>query len=250
MFSLFKKTAVKTTSSRKGSHGDHWYTLYAHNTPIDDIMRDTMQKLEASPKVVINKTTTIFNDAAIRAIQYKNTIISGFPHWKGTHYEQVETKLITEWSHAKRLEAVVTVIHPTVGNRLDFFATDYAFHSETYKSQKNISVNIVGLAYFLESVDMTAMNTEGMPPFSANFCGYVPSDTQDEIEFIGRVLEVREHNLGNISGYIATICPVLDEQSNPAMTLDIFVAKSNLRTELNINQHVTGLVWLIGTLEK
>lgn len=207
-----------------------------------------MHTIESAEPTIVNKNTVLLNSSTIRAVQYKGTIISGFPRIKGTRYTQLETKIVTEWKHSNRLEAIITAVQPSMGNRLDFFATDYALNSATYKEQKDISANLIGLAYLLESFDGSKFDARHS--FSEEFCGYFPFEAPDEISVIGIVQDVREYNFGDIAGYITTLCIALNSEDQPGMILDVFVAKSNLHTELVIGKQVAGPVWLVGTLEQ
>lgn len=85
----------------------------------------------------------------------------------------------------------------------------------------------------------------GLPlRFSEDFCGYFPSDEPDEISFIGNIKAIQEHKLGEVGGFIVTI------SLTPDFNIDTFIAKTNLKIDLTLNKHVTGLLWLIGTLEE
>lgn len=251
MLSFFKKNQVPIAHTDEGSHGRHWYTMFgkADTTVLMQKINDAMQSGEQK---TIDKNTFFVDGANIRTVVQNGIGITGFPYWKGSRYENVETALITEWSHADNLEAIVQAGHST-GCRLDFFAIDYAFHKEQYTNQKNISVNVVGLIYVLEDFDAAAINqeraaqnprTESSLKFSGDFSGYFPGDFPDEISFIGNIKAIQEHALGNVEGFIITITLTSD------FSIDAFIAKTNLKIDLILNKQVTGLLWLIGTLEK
>jgi hypothetical protein len=244
MFSFFQRNKVKTTYTKKGSHSKHWYGVYSHETEYDTLKNYFLDAVVKGQEKIIDKNITIIENPLVRAVSYRDEIITGFPHWKGAQYEPVETNLITEWSDSYYLEAVIQVAHAS-GCKLNFFATDYAFNKNTYKKDKNLAVNIVGFAYVLENFDVNAINNQRKDvQFSDNFCGYFPSDESDEINFIGKIHNIKEHTLSTIEGFIITV------SLTPDLNLDVFIAKTNLKIDLSLNKHVTGLIWLMGTLEK
>ncbi len=256
MFSFFKKNEIPKNQvpiahTDEGSHGRHWYTMFGRaDTAV--LMQKINDAMQAGEPKTINKNTFFVDGSSIRTVVQNGVGITGFPYWKGPRYENIETKLITEWAHVDHLEAIVTAGHSS-GCRLDFFAIDYAFHKEQYRNQKNISANIVGLIYVLEDFDAVAVNeeraaqnpqAESSLKFSGDFCGYFPGDVPDEISFIGNIKAIQEHALGEVAGFIITIT------LTPDFSIDAFIAKTNLKIDLALNKQVTGLLWMIGTLEK
>jgi len=170
-------------------------------------------------------------------------MLTAFPHWKGSKYEKFTVSKIIQWSHSENLEAIVQVEHQS-GCGVSFFATDYVFNKVKYQKEKNLQINIVGLVYKLEEFDAQEANKSVQEiSFSEDFCGYVPTEFPDEVNFIGKIRTVHEHFLGTIPGFILTI------SFTPDFTIDVFIAKTNCEIDIKAENHVAGWAWLIGTLE-
>lgn len=242
MFSFFKRNKVKVHYTHQGSHGKHWYSIFTMEDSPELFMKHITDSLETGVHKKIGANTIIIDGPLTRSIVHKNSLESGFPCWKGTKYEQYTTASVTEWTHSHALEAVIRV-----GDKdkraLTFFATDYAINKERYKNEENITANIVGCAYSINTFNPELMTLENGLQLSEDFCGYFPGDDADEIIFIGKVQNINAHQLGTITGFIVTI-NITSENS-----LDIFVAQSKMTDDIEINKTVMGTAWLLGCLE-
>jgi hypothetical protein len=244
MFSFFRKK-VRVTSTNIGSHGKHWYSIYNDGIEPVAVKERFLAAIRAGKIQTIGNEITIIHDPLIRGVLQGNRLITGFPYFKGTRYEECETHLITEWSHAANLEAIIQVKHKS-GCALSFFATDYMINKETYKNKKNLEINMVGCIYHLENFDVESINKSNTQlQLSKDFCSYFPTeDERDEINFVGKIHHIKEHFLGEVPGFIITI------GVTPDLCLDMFVAKANLKIDISVHKQVCGLAWLQGTLEK
>lgn len=245
LFSFFQKSAVKITTTKKGTHGKHWFGI-VDQTGYASVMDHIKNALQIGTPKPIDKHTFFIESPFIRAMIRKDILFTGFPYWKGTRSLETKTGLITEWAHAHKLEAVIRVGLAGNNCRLDFFAIDYAFNKEMYKNEKIITPTIVGFIYRLENFDLSQANSKRTDiQFDEDFCGYVPNaDEPDEIDFIGKIMAFDKHSVGTISGVMITI------MLTPFLNIDTFIADSNLDIELAVGKQVVGLMWLIGTVEK
>ena len=236
---FFVRDENMITHTDNGSHGPHWHTLFGGK--IDKESR-IINVFETDKGIVINNSLSIITNNWMRGVIVNNTAVTGFPYLKGSQYEEYRLASILEWSHSENLEAIIKVSH-TSGCGLSFFATDYALNSNQYKHQKNLSINIIGLIYEMNTFDMEELNeSTGNLRFSEDYCGYVPYD-EDEINFIGRIQNIRKHSLGDIHGHLIAI------HITPDFSMDFFIADTNLSIKLENNALVNGIAWIQGTLE-
>lgn len=231
---------IKVTQTDTGSHGIHWNALF--NEDVNKMER-FVKAIETGKKLTVNDSLAVITDPLMRGVTYNDIVITGFPYLKGFSYEQFQINSIAEWSHAENLEAVIKVTH--VSSRdISFFATDYAIHKNIYRTQKTLSINVVGLVYSLSEFNVQEWN-QGLDKikFSPDFCGYFPI-SEDEIEFTGRIEHMQEYSLGEIDGYLITVGITI------GFSMECFVIRANLSTEPEINKSVCGTAWILGTLEK
>lgn len=241
MSSSFQQEKVKVISTHKGSHGDHWFGLYREKDT--QLIMDTVIKTVHNGNKFFNEQVVVITDNAIRVLVKNSSIMSGFPFCKGTRHESFEIHSIEEWEHSENLEARIMVKHSS-GCAISFFATDYSFNKDIYKNQKQISVNMIGLAYIIQDFDSDGFNAGTEMKFSDDFCGYMPGEVQDDINFIGCIQNIQEYSLGDIEGFI------LRMKITAFCDIDMFVAKSNVQTNIEINKRVCGYAWIQGTLEE
>jgi hypothetical protein len=235
---------IKVTQTDTGSHGINWHAIFDQTEDAQQLMGRLVQAIEVGKKLTVSDSITVMTDSVIRGIIHNEAVITGFPYLKGFIYEQFKPTSIAEWSHADNLEAVVEVSHLS-GCSLGFFATDYAINKSIYKTQKDLSINVVGLIYDLSEFNAHEWNqrADKQLTFSQDFCGYFPI-SEDEIQFIGRIQNTQEHSLGEIGGYLITV------GITPGINVEFFIAKKNLFIELVKGKAVHGIAWMQGTLEK
>ncbi len=250
----FPSSRVKRVSTDKGSHMKHWLVVFSREMPQKERTALINEDLKAGKQIQVDYHTFLVEGSFIRAIISGKKVVPAFPYWKNDSVEKMKTKLITQWSHTDKKEAVVNVVHES-GCALSFFATDYAQNKKRYKKEENIFVNIVGFAYTLQDFDAEEINAKVQSPeidlggkkmrpsFGKDFCGYFPADEPDEINFIGKILDVHEYKLGPIAGFIVTI------SLTPEFSIDTFIASTNLKIKLVPGKQVGGLLWLQGSLE-
>ena len=236
---------IKVTQTDKGHHADHWHGIYGKQYNTQHAVDRSIKAIQTGKKYEIGNSTYLIVDPLIRSIAHHNIAVTGFPYVKGSTYGQFSVVSVQEWSHTKNLEAVITARH-TSGCALYFFATDYAFHKNIYKTQKKLSINVVGLVYDLCIFDVESWSkNEHNLIFNADFCGYFPkTGSPEEIKFMGRIQHMREHTVGEISGQMITV------GITPDFAMEFFVANITLSPEIQTGTQVEGIAWIQGTLEK
>lgn len=238
-FDFFKSNNIKTVKTDKGSHSSHWYAIFGEKTNGLIIMDRIHKSLERGEQKKIDDIVTI-TDSLVRSVIKNEALLTSFPVFKGLNYHKIETQKITEWSHIKCLEAIISAKHPC-GGAINFFATDYAINKNLYKNTKDIYVNISCLIYKLESFDINEYNKKSDMKFDDNFCGYFPGDLADEIQFVGRIKSFNKHNLAEIKGYLLTLEITTD------FLVEMFIAEANLNINLEDNKHIYGYGWIQGS---
>ena len=246
MFSFFNNDKVNINYINKGSHGDHWFGLFNEVSP-EIILNFCDSSIEGGIEVIGNKDISVITNNLVRAIFNENLILSAFPYFKSSEYEEIEVVSIDEWEHVEGLEAIVKCNHSS-GCAIDFFPTDYVFNKEVYKKKQKLSVNITGFIYSLDSFDMPKFNKENdnKLKFSDSFCGYLPfdNDSPATIQFVGVIDKIEEISERNISGFLIKI------KITPDLSLDMFLSAKNLNMDLELGELVSGVAWIQGTLEK
>lgn len=234
---------IKVTQTDTGSHGIHWSTIFDPHVDANYLMSRLVKTIETGQKIVVAPKITVMTGPVLRGIVHNDEVVTGFPYIKGYSYQHFKTSSITEWSHADNLEAVIEVSHAS-GCALSFFATDYAVNKQVYKTQKNLTLNVIGLVYELGYFNAQEWNRQSKSlTFSQDFCGYFPK-SEDEIQFIGRIRDIKDHALGDINGHSITI------GITPDFAVEFFIAHKNLSINLEKNTSVHGIAWMQGTLEK
>jgi hypothetical protein len=240
-FNLFQRTAVQVIPTDTGSHGVHRYALFGES--FEDVVIGRIQQLLKTSPHRIDRNTFVMTDPFIRGVVYEDTMITAFPYAKGDNYHHCQTHAIHEWKHSRCLEAIIEAKHQS-DCRIVFFATDYAINKNIYKQQKNASVNLIGLIYFLETFNSKNSEMPMGTKLSESFCGFLPGPEKDTIDFVGHITNIKEYALHGISGFMIAL------KITPDFVLDFFIAHVNLKIELTLNQQVCGLAWIQGTLEK
>lgn len=255
MFSFLWGNKVKTRYTKNGSHARHWYAVFDAEGVQNKLYDRFTHALETGERQSISKQVYFVEDPLIRAVIYKDELLTAFPRWQGDKYQKCETLEIIEWSHTSGLEAILYVRHNS-GCAIHFFAADYAQNKSIYTSEKNISVNLIGFVYSMHLFTETEVKldfsaVENMENYTgprtlkmgAGFCSYMPGEELDEVEFVGHIKELREHTLGDIAGYLFSI------NITPDLSVDMFIARANLSFDLSVGLQVSGLAWMQGTLE-
>ena len=204
-----------------------------------------------------NTKNLLIDNYGIRKVIHDNGIVSMFPFFKGKLYNKFKIDSITEWAHVDGVEAIVNCVYEN-GCALGFFAIDYATSSDLYKKGKDVEheINLVGLAYFLKDTEdkffenMTKISeqvselTGNQIGLSQNFNCVFPGNAADEISFVGRIHDFKEYKLSDAEGYILSVSISGD------LMIEMFVAKVNLETTLEVGKYIQGYVWLQGNLKK
>lgn len=249
MFSFFKKKTNKITYTQDGSHGRHWYGLLGRaisDLEIEKIYSELFSNPTDAHLNDKDKALVITNDM-VRGFIKDHTVITIYPYLRSLVQLPLEISFISEWSHSDGLEAIVHAGH-SCGAGINFFATDYVINKEIYKENKQIDVKIMGFTYMVKEPDTGQFKLPGINgqeyTVGENFCGYIPGDLSDEINFIGKIFKIQKRCLNYINGFIITVGITLD------FNIDIFVAEACLDFELVENKSISGYAWITGTLEK
>ena len=175
MFSFFKNKSNPTppgpriTSISNEHHTLNWATLLpevSQDHVLETLCTDPSEKdvkiLAEPPKPYIILAT----NQNTRSILRDTSIIIAFPYIKTNRYNTFQVRSIQEWSHVYNLEAVISVSYQDDFG-INFFATDYALHADKYRTAKPIQVNITGLGYFIEDVDLNYVQEQLVGGLSA-----------------------------------------------------------------------------------
>ncbi|MDG1332200.1 MAG: hypothetical protein P8P74_07710 [Crocinitomicaceae bacterium] len=193
-----------------------------------------------------------FKDVLFKAITLRENPISLLPEVKTSYQLSFETKDITEWENVNNLEAIVSGKgRDTFG--LWYFATDYAENRERYLTQKNLNVNISGIAFVLDI--HTNDEPEGEVKYSNDFTMYMPNNDLPNygcFDFIGELISFSESRVlenDEIEGYLINVKLITNEEDKGFFTIDIFVAKENMRfSELVVGMKLTGMFQMQGRI--
>lgn len=237
---MVQKHSINITQTDQGFHERHWYNTLGIDP--ESVVEIKKQLTIPSAKSSKENNILVMDDSLGRIIIKNNRAISAFPWWKGIVYEQVRMLSISEWSHSDCLEAVIHVGHPS-GCAIFFFALDYAFNKMEYR-QKDIEVNIVGLAYIIREYEPEDAIVNGKVEKASDFHGYSLMEDRDDIHFVAKIQHFTKHNLGSLAGYIVNV------KLTSSFYLDFFIAEERLTIELVVNKHIDGVLWIIGTLER
>lgn len=248
IFSFFKRNAVKVTSTDKGYHENHWYTLFPEKTEQAVIIDRLNKSLESGRQYLINQKIYLIDHPLARTLSLNGQVLTGFPHWRGSEYVSIETIRISEWSQTKGWEASISARHES-GCCFSFFAVDYVYRKQKYKANKHIEINLVGLVYVLHDCDITTLNNDkdllnkGLS-LADDFCGYNITEGLDDIAFIGIIEAYREHTIDDIDGFVIRM------KLTPSLSIEAFIAKTHLTIELVVGKQIGGVLWLIGSLKE
>lgn len=263
MFSFFKNKSNPTppgpqiTSADNEHHGLNWSTLLSdanQESILQTLCTDPQEKdveILAESKSPQEYLILVTNQNT-RSILRNEYLITAFPYLKTDRRETFQVRAIQEWSYTNHLEAVISVSYQDELG-IKFFATDYSFNAEKYQTSEPLQINITGLGYFIEDINLDEVQkqlTAAISPkvpmatgFSENFCCLIPQKESATYSFIGKIKQFHEYLLGKTSGYLITL------NVTPDYELTFFIADFNLRTEPAVNKAVYGVVWLTGTLE-
>lgn len=243
-------------------HGGHWGCIYDLQQMKQFPANYFEQMAEDSVPYLYNENIVVLKNDIARFVVRDDFAIAYFPYFKGSKIETVKVDSIEEWSPSFNLEAEVNIIHPS-GSRIKFFATDYAFNKDTYREQKELPIQLSGLAYSLKNFDLeetrksvkknkSNLTSEQYAELKKKLLnqdyfygalGEVDPGLSAYITFFGFIQNFKKHQLGDIDGFIVTIQLAAD------FCLDIFIVESRLQTELELNKKVAGAAWIQGTLE-
>lgn len=168
----------------------------------------------------------------------------------------VTIKKVQEWAHIGGHEAVVVG-----GGRgtfgLWFFATDYAENKQLYQSQKNLEIELSGIAYVLDTYDPNARTTKSEVSFSEDFTSYMPNFDNLYLgcfDFIGIVLDMREVGYSIRTedvGLMLTVKLITNPEEPEFFNLPMFVNRRNMRfQDIEVGMKITGMFQLQGQIAK
>ncbi len=213
------------------------------------------QAITKEPKLKNNNLSISeieFQDVNFKTITHNEEPISILPVVKTNYKLNFETKEIVEWENVDNLEAIISGSgRDTFG--LWYLATDYAENKEKYQSQKNIDLNLSGIAFVLDIYKEEKSDSE--PKYSKNFTTYMPNNDLPNyacFDFIGQLEDFKESNLledKSLKGYLLNVRLITNTDVKDFFTIDIFVTKENMRfSELQKGMKLTGMFQLQGRI--
>lgn len=211
--------------------------------------------------IALCKADDIAADEKAKHTEFKDitfkTIISDdfntiYPEVKTDFSLDFETKEIREWENVENNEAIVGgMARDTFG--LWFFPTDYAANKNRYQTQNKLNINISGIIFVLDlhqSFDLP----DGTKT-DEEFTAYKPSQDLPDygcIDFIGKVLEVKESELlpdGSVKGFILKLRLITNPEVENFFVVDAFVSNENMRfAALGVGMQVAGAMQLQGRI--
>ncbi|GAA5085809.1 hypothetical protein GCM10023210_06970 [Chryseobacterium ginsengisoli] len=181
----------------------------------------------------------------------KNDMRTAFPVIKTDKSINVTMKTVSEWNHMENMEGVIYGSgKDTFG--LTFFATDYSYNKEKYKTSKNLDIQLSGII-------LHAQKHEDDPDqefrTSENFTMYMPNQEVNYIggfDFIGIVKNIRPVSTNNpvlIEGYMLDVQLITYEEEEDFFTIEMFLNKENSELIIEKGMKITGLFLLQGKID-
>lgn len=255
------EVGIKIISSNTGNMHNTWSGIFGYPSNSDEKGQQRIMEYFAlaltKEAVFSNANMKIsqldYSDVILKAISIDDNPKSFLPIVKTTYTLDIETINIIEWENVSNLEAIITGSgRDTFG--LSYFATDYAEHSEKYKSQKKLNINLSGIALVL---DVSTMDTEvGDMKLSENFTTYMPNKDLKGFacyDIIGELENFREIKLmeeeDSMNGYILKIRLITNDEIKDFFTIDVYAHPENIRfSDLKIGMKLSGLVQFQGCI--
>lgn len=251
---------IKVKKVNNGNVGDMWGGIFGFNeTKNDLIINYSALCLFQEPKMANDKVLVseiIFDEVVFRGVKttYDNTQ-TAFPVIKTNIFIEVENKQINEWSNVDNIEGVIEGNgRNTFG--LTYFATDYSINKEKYHNIKKHNIELSGIIYHLDEIDINNFKTEKSPNYDNEFTMYMPNIEMADLgwyDFIGKLEDFREVTILEApkKGYILKIKLINNEDDPNFFTIEMFVNKENMRFEtLKRGMKLTGLFQLQGQIKE
>lgn len=261
MFNLFKKNSnqiithkgIEVEDVNKGSHGDHWVTLfgmgYDHQLLIDTIVEVS----EKGREIYKDKNHVIYSQGQNDSVNVNVTtsssgkILSAFPVSSIVSNLEMTVKKIYPWVHVNKEEAVIKAGDKKIGFAVEFFATDYLQNKSKYHSQTEQKIALTSLIYFIQKTDIEKINENSKAQISDDYVGFIPDTKggQGDYTFIGNIEDYKE----NEDHYVLDLA-VIDDQNGVKFVLKSYLSKNNIPENLIIEKglKISGEFWLQGRI--
>lgn len=188
----------------------------------------------------------------MRSIEEKRkNVRSAFPIIKTNKSIDVNIRTVSEWEHMDNIEAVIYGSgKDTFG--VTFFATDYSYNKEKYKTSKKLNIQLSGILLDVEKQEVNSDSEDFT--MAENFTGYFPNQEVNYLggfDFIGIVKNIRPVSTNDvvlIEGFMLDVQLITHPDDDNYFVIEMFLNKEN--TVLNIEKGVkiTGLFLLQGRI--
>ncbi len=243
---------------------DTWGGIFgfeSHNSPQggENIQEYFSLAVNRGPTTQKGKVTLFdldYKDVTFRVLAHKKELLSMLPIVKTDYVVPIKTRGIQEWENVESLEAIVEASgRDTFG--VWFFATDYAENRATYRSQRELSVHLSGIAFVVHPYIEEEWENEERPKYSEDFTAYMPNNDLPNyacFDFIGELEDFRATTLledDSLKGYILTVRLITESSRKDFFTIDMYATPENMRvSELQKGMKLTGMFQLQGCIAR
>jgi hypothetical protein len=237
--------------TEKGSHGDHWASVFGFDDLIEKKVYESFDDLELEK--IIKRDTRIYRAKygllSGLGIEVDEKIITFYPSLDSSKNIPVTVKSILEWKHSYKKEAQI------IGSgrdefALNFFATDYAENREKYIKGGVLNIALVGFAYIIDSDEIQDVD---YTIFSKEFCVYLPSSTLDtgyDFDFIGQVVDDSKNVKYNKEEMLFFDVKLINNDEF-SFILPMVVNPKNMRVDsIKKGDMISGCFWLQGRISE
>lgn len=257
--SVINEHGIEIESANEGRLGDLWAGTLGFER-VSQANGSFIPQLIAA--VFVSGEEKISSDVEVKDIESdflllrsvedkKKDIRTAFPVVKTEKSINVTTKIVSEWDHMDNMEGVIYGSgKDTFG--VTFFATDYSYNKEKYKTSKNLNIQLSGILLHVE--EPTSDSDEKDFTMAENFTGYFPNQDVNYLggfDFTGIVKNIRPVSTNNpvlIEGYILDVQLITHQEEEDFFTIEMFLNKDNSELVIEKGMKITGLFLLQGKI--
>jgi hypothetical protein len=207
-------------------------------------------EIKVSSEVEVKDSEDDFID--LRSIEEKRKEVrSAFPVIKTNKSIDVNIRTVSEWEHMDNIEAIIYGSgKDTFG--ITFFATDYSYNKEKYKTSKNLNIQLSGILLHVEEHKVDSDSEDFT--MAENFTGYFPNQEVNYLggfDFIGIVKNIRQVSISNvilIEGFMLEVQLITHPDDDDYFVVEMFLNKENTELSIEKGMKITGLFLLQGRI--
>jgi hypothetical protein len=190
-------------------------------------------------KIIVSLLSS--KDVSVKVVCRDKDILTLLPAITTDRIVDIENNSIEEWENRDNMEAIISGVGKDTF-ALSYLAIDYAENSDRYLTQRKLNIKISGIAFVLDihNEEYTAYL------YSSYLPGYACFD------FLGILEEFRETNVfddDRFPGYILKTRLITHPETEDFFTIDIFVAKENMRfARLIKGMRISGMAQFMGKI--